>query len=84
MAFLQRIHPAGDDRCQAAMGHAPDGCTVIDCVTDEDITHHETGAVIHPAGTVVWHSHAPADLDQVARLNTDHPHEDRRRADPKP
>jgi hypothetical protein len=75
MAFVQRIQPSGDPRCE---DHDPAGCTVIDCITTEPVLHHETGAVIHEAGTVVWHSHDDAGIDPVSRLNPDHPSEDHR------
>jgi hypothetical protein len=77
MAFIQRIQPPGGERC-GGMGHDPAGCTVIDCVTTEPVTHHETGEVIHEAGAVVWHSHMDATTDPLTRLNPDHPHEDHR------
>jgi hypothetical protein len=79
VVFVQRIQAAGDERC-APMGHGPDDCTVIDCVTTEPVLHHETSAIIHEAGAVVWHSHADAGIDPVSRLNPDHPHEDHRAA----
>jgi hypothetical protein len=77
VAFIQRIQPPGDERC-ADQGHDPAGCTVIDCITTEPVLHHQTGAVIHEAGTVVWHSHADAATDPLGRLNPDHPFEDHR------
>jgi hypothetical protein len=75
MAFIQRIQPSPDPRCA---DHGGDGCTVIDCITTEPVTHHETGEVIHEAGTVVWHSHMDTAVDPVSRLNPDHPYEDHR------
>lgn len=78
MAFVQRIQPAGDDRCQDMHGEDGSGCTVIDCVTTEAVLHHETGDVIHEAGTVVWHSHLDAAIHPEHRLNPDHPAEDHR------
>jgi hypothetical protein len=75
MVFIQRIQPSGDDRCTS---HDPAGCTVIDCITTEPVTHHQTGEVIHEAGTIVWHSHMDAGTDPLTRLNPDHPYEDHR------
>lgn len=75
MAFTQRIQPPADSRCD---GHDPAGCCVIDCITTEPVTHHETGAVIHEAGAVVWHSHMDAALHPEHRLNPDWPTEDHR------
>jgi hypothetical protein len=83
MAWVQRIQPPGDGRC-AAMGHDPAGCTVIDGLTTEPVLHHQTGAVIHQAGTVVWHSHMDAGLHPEHRLNPDHPSEDHRGDGPVP
>jgi hypothetical protein len=83
MAFLQRIHPAGDDRCQQVMGHDPAGCCVIDCITTEPVLHHETGEVIHPAGAVVWHSHLDAAIHPEHRLNDSAAAEDHR-GEPEP
>lgn len=80
MAFVQRIHPAGDDRC--ADMHGGDDCIVIDCITTEPVTHHETGEVIHEAGAVVWHSHLDAGIHPEHRLNKDHLSEDHRGAAP--
>lgn len=79
MTFIQRIQPPGDGRCD---GHGD--CTVIDCITTEPVTHHETGAVIHEPGTVVWHSHMDAAIHPEHRLNPDHPAEDHRGATPVP
>lgn len=81
MTFIQRIQPAGDGRCG---DHEPDGCAVIDCITTEPVTDHETGAVIHEAGTVVWHSHMDAGIHPEHRLNPSHPAEDHRGAEPVP
>lgn len=81
MAFVQRIHPAGDDRCE---DHEPGGCCVIDCVTTDPVLHHETGQVIHEAGAVVWHSHLHGDLHPEHRLNPGHEAEDHRDGEPKP
>src|SRR6266851_9935092 len=67
MAFIQRIQPTGDDRCRE---HGLDGCHVIDCITTEPVTA-EDGSVIHPAGTVVWHSHMDAAICPDHRLNPD-------------
>ena len=79
MAFIQRIQPRGDPRCRLdGHDHDPDGCSVIDCITTEPVTHHETGAVIHPAGAVVWHSHMAAAVHPEHRLNDSHPAEDHR------
>lgn len=78
MAFIQRIQPGG--ACQD--GHR--NCAVIDCVTTEPVTHHETGAVIHQAGAIVWHSHMDAAICAEHRLNPDHPAEDHRAAEPVP
>ena len=80
MAFIQRIQPPGDDRCQD--GH--DGCLVIDCITTEPVIHHETGDVIHEAGAVVWHSHLDAAIHPEHRLNDSHPAEDHRGPTPVP
>jgi hypothetical protein len=80
VAFIQRIHPAGDDRCEPGHGN----CAVIDCITTEPVTDHETGEVIHPAGTVVWHSHMDAAICPEHRLNQDHPSEDHRGDTPVP
>lgn len=79
MAFTQRIQPAGDTRCT---GHGD--CIVIDCITTEDVTHHETGQVIHQAGAVVWHSHMTAGIHPEHRLNPDHPAVDYRGDQPAP
>lgn len=79
MAFIQRIQPPGDSRCEI---HGD--CCVIDCVTTEPVTHHETGDVIHPAGSVVWHSHLDAGIDPFHRLNPDHAAEDHRGGEPVP
>ena len=79
MAFIQRIQSPGDERC-ADHGE----CCVIDCITTEPVTHHETGAVIHEAGAVVWHSHMDAAIHPEHRLNPDHPAEDHRGAAPAP
>ena len=85
MAFIQRIQPPGDPRCRlGGHDHDPDGCTVIDCITTEAVTNHETGAVIHEAGTVVWHSHMDAAVHPEHRLNPDHPAEDHRGGTPVP
>lgn len=81
MAFIQRIRRSGDDRCE---DHDADGCCVIDCVTTEPVTHHETGEVIHEAGAVVWHSHLDAAIHPEHRLNPDHPAEDHRSGEPVP
>ena len=78
MAFIQRIQPPG----ACADGH--EDCCVIDCVTTEPVTHHETGEVIHEAGAVVWHSHMDAAIHPGHRLNPDHPAEDHRGAEPVP
>lgn len=79
MAFIQRIQPAGGGRCGA---HGD--CCVIDCITTEAITHHETGAVIHEAGAVVWHSHMTAAVHPEHRLNPAHRAEDHRAGEPVP
>jgi len=71
MSFIQRIQPSCGEH---------DNCVVIDCVTTEPVTHHETGDVIHEAGAVVWESHADGGTDPLTRLNPDHPHEDHREA----
>ena len=81
MAFIQRIQPAGDDRCEDHDGAA---CAVIDCVTTVPVRNHETGDVIHAAGAVVWHSHLHADLHPEHRLNPSHEAEDHRGAKPEP
>lgn len=78
MAFVQRIQPPG----ACGDGHA--GCTVIDCVTTEPVTHHETGEVVHEAGAVVWHSHMTAAIHPEHRLNPSHPAEDHRGPSPLP
>ena len=78
MAFIQRIQPAG--ACQDGHG----GCAVIDCVTTEPVTHHETGTVIHQAGAVVWWSHLDGAIHPEHRLNKDHPGEDHRGGEPVP
>lgn len=78
MTFTQRILPPGDARCEPGHGD----CAVIDCVTDEPVIHHETGAVIHLAGAVVWHSHMDAAVHPEHRLNPDHPAEDHRGTKP--
>ena len=80
MAFVQRIQPSGDGRCVNLHG----ACCVIDCVTTEPVLHHQTGAVIHEAGTVVWHSHMDAAVHPEHRLNPDHPAEDHRGGTPVP
>ena len=72
MAFIQRIQPAS--ACQEGHGD----CCVIDCVTTEPVTHHETGNVIHEADAVVWHSHMHSAIHPEHRLNPDHPAEDHR------
>jgi hypothetical protein len=81
MTFIQRIQVPGDRRCE---GHDPKDCCVIDCVTTEPVTHHETGTVLHEAGAVVWHSHMDASIHPEHRLNPDHPAEDHRRTSPVP
>ena len=81
MAFIQRIQPPGDARCN---GHDAVGCAVIDCVTTGPVTDHETGAVIHPAGAVVWHSHLDAAIHPGHRLNPSHPAQDHRGETPVP
>ncbi len=65
MSFLQRAKacPVHDD------------CTVIDCVTDADVTDGD-GAVTHPADSVVWWSHMHSDIHADHRINPDHPAED--------
>ncbi len=80
MAFIQRIQPAGDARCE----RHDCGCCVIDCITTEPVAHHETGAVIHEAGAVVWHSHMSAAIHPEHRLNDSHPAEDHRDGSGKP
>lgn len=80
MAFMQRIQPPGDQRCEPGHGD----CTVIDCVTTGAVTDHETGEVIHPAGAVVWHSHMDAAIHPEHRLNDSHPAEDHRKRVPPP
>ena len=82
MAFIQRIQPPGDDRC-GKTGCSGD-CAVIDCITTGPVAHHETGKVIHEAGSVVWHSHMDAAIHPEHRLNPDHPAEDHRGAEPIP
>jgi hypothetical protein len=79
MTFIERIRPPGDYRCG---GHHPAACCVIDCVTTEPVTHNETGAVIHEAGAVVWHSRMDAAIDPLHRLNPDHPAQDHRGPSP--
>lgn len=74
MAFIQRIQPAGDERCEPGHGD----CCVIDCVTTEPVADAETGQVIHEAGAVVWHSHMNAVIHPEHRLNPDHAAEDHR------
>jgi hypothetical protein len=81
--FVQRIQAPGGERCAGAQ-HDPAGCTVIDCVTTEPVTNHDTGEVIHPAGAVVWHSHMDARIHPEHRLNPDHPAEDHRGPVPAP
>ncbi len=61
MAFLQR----------SATCVEHDDCTVIDCVTDADIT--DDGRVLHAAGSAVWESHAHSDTHAECRANPDHP-----------
>jgi hypothetical protein len=81
MAFIQRIQRAGyPHECQGD----PDDCAVIDCITTEAVTHHETGAVITKAGAVVWHSCWPAAIHPEHRLNQDHAGEDHRGSAPAP
>jgi hypothetical protein len=79
MAFIQRIQPAGDERC----GDTHGGCNVIDCITTEPV-RSEDGTVIHEAGTVVWQSHMDAAIHPEHRLNPDHPAEDHRGDRPVP
>ena len=57
------------------VGACPDhpACTLITCHADADVLDHETGAVIHPAGTMVWASHADAKIGAEARINPDVP-----------
>jgi hypothetical protein len=81
MTFIQRIQPGGDERCA---DHDPAGCQVIDCITTGPVIHHETGAVIHEAGAVVWHSHMHSVIHPEHRLNPSHPAEDHRGAEPVP
>jgi hypothetical protein len=78
MAFIQHIRPPG--ACKDGHGC----CCVIDCVTTEPVTHHETGAVIHEAGAVVWHSHLDDAIHPEHRINFDHPAEDHRGGEPVP
>jgi hypothetical protein len=76
MAFIQRIQ---------APGACPDrhaDCCLIDCVTTEPVIRHNTGGVVHPAGSVVWRSHMDAAIHPEHRLNPDHPAEDHRGAAP--
>ena len=85
MTFIQRIQPAGDERCDRdGHAHDPHDCCVIDCITTEPVLHHQTREVIHPAGTIVWHSHMEAAIHPEHRLNPDCPAEDHRGAKPKP
>ena len=56
----------------------------VDCITTEPVTHHETGAVIHQAGAVVWHSHMDDAIHPEHRLNPDHPAEDHQGDSPVP
>ena len=78
MTFIQRIIADGCDYPEHG------DCQVIDCVTTEPVTHHETGAVIHEARAVVWHSHMDAAIHPEHRLNPDHPAEDHRGSKPVP
>jgi hypothetical protein len=80
MTFVQRIRPSGDGRC----GEFHGDCAVIDCITTEPVTHHETGEVIHEAGSVVWHSHMHSAIHPEHRLNGSHPAEDHRSGRPVP
>ena len=80
MPFIQRIQPPGDQRCEDIHGD----CAVIDCITTERVTHHQTGDVIHETGAVVWHSHMDAAIHPEHRLNPDHPAEDHRGDKPVP
>jgi hypothetical protein len=73
MAFVQRIQPARDERCEPGHGD----CMVIDCITTEPVLR-EDGSVVHEAGAVVWHSHMDAGVHAEHRLNPDHDAEDHR------
>jgi hypothetical protein len=46
-------------------------CTLIRCYTDDDVLDHESGEVIHPAGTVVWESHGDSRVAAEGRINPD-------------
>lgn len=81
MAFVQRIQPQDDSRCE---DHDGGICTVIDCVTTEPVLNHETSQVIHEPGAVVWHSHLHSGIDPLHRLNPLHPAEDHRDGQPRP
>ena len=48
------------------------------------VTHHETEAVIHEVGAVLWRSHMDAAIHLEHRLNPDHPAEDHRDGSAKP
>ncbi len=74
MTFTQRIQPNCDEH--------GDECIVIDCITSEPVRHHESGAVIHDAGTVVWRSCMNSAIHPEHRLNPDHPAEDHRGSTP--
>jgi hypothetical protein len=66
MTFHQDIHDVCPDPDH-------DACSAIHCYADTDVLDHETGDVIHPAGTLVWESHATNEVDPLARLNPDVP-----------
>jgi hypothetical protein len=50
-----------------------DACTAIYCYADSDVVDHETGQVIHPAGTMVWESHADAAIPAEVRIHPNVP-----------
>lgn len=70
MTFTQHVETCTDP------AHGP--CTVIWCDTDEDLLDPDTGALAHPAGTVLWHSHMHSGVHPEHRINPGHPALDHR------
>jgi hypothetical protein len=70
MTFTQHIEACDDE--------AHGECTVISCDTDEDLLDPDTGAVDHPAGTILWRMHQHAAVHAEHRINRDYPALDHR------